>query len=559
MVVHEHHPRLHGNTLDRPPGESNNRPLTTGPDSLRRAAVGDDALLRIAEQTADGLYIVDHDGNFAFVNPAGVELFGYTEESELLGLNSHATTHYRRPDGSPYPAEECPLLKPRTTGESVRVDDDWFFRRDGSMIRVSYSSAPFPLESGTGAVVAIRDMSSVRQTEDELRLLQTATMTISAAEDFETAVAQVIREVCVASGWIAGEMWIPTEDGSRLELAPGWWAASPEMEEFFVEASAPQTMGPGEGLPGLVWVEQRAAWIDVVTTRRQGPRIDTARRVGFAAGVAMPVLAEGAVVAVLGFFADHRRTEDDRWTNVLSAIAAQLGPVLSRKRAEDELARQAVELARSNADLRLFAELAAHELQQPLHAVVRMLAQALDDASDAEALLEKALASARLLQDAIDGLLRYASVGKPVTRPIAAAEVADQAIADLSLEIERARATIARQPLPTVAADAAQLRLVFHNLLANAIRYRADEPLSVEIGSSAGVLFVRDNGRGIDPQDHGRVFELFRRGASAREVDGVGIGLALSRRVVEAHGGELWLASEPGRGTTFFFTLPPAA
>ena len=161
-------------------------------------------------------------------------------------------------------------------------------------------------------------------------------------------------------------MWIPNETGSRLALAPGWWAASPEMETFFVEASAPQTMGPGEGLPGKVWEEKLPVWIDLALTRREGPRIDSARRVGFAAGVAVPVLAEGEVVAVLGFFADHRRTEDERWTSVLEAIAAQLGPVLSRKRAEDELSRQAVELARSNADLRLYAELTAHELQQPL-------------------------------------------------------------------------------------------------------------------------------------------------------------------------------------------------
>src|SRR5512133_202666 len=142
-------------TLDPAPGRSNNRGLTTG--TPRPAAVAAEAPLRIAEETADGLYIVDQDGNFAFVNPAAVELFGYDDEAELIGRNSHATTHYQRPDGSPYPAEECPLLKPRTTGESVRVDDDWFFRRDGSMIRVGYSSAPFTLESGTGAVVAIRD------------------------------------------------------------------------------------------------------------------------------------------------------------------------------------------------------------------------------------------------------------------------------------------------------------------------------------------------------------------------------------------------------------------
>jgi PAS domain S-box-containing protein len=213
------------------------------------------------------------------VNAAAVALFGYEHESELLGRNGHATVHCRRPDGSPFPAEECPLLKPPLTGESVRVEDDWFIRRDGSMIPCAYSSAPFPMESGVGAVVAIRDMTELRQAEDELRLLQTTTALISAADTLEEAVATVIREVCKESGWVAGEMWIPDDDCARLKLAPGWWAAAPDMEAFFLEASAPQTMGPGEGLPGLVWQTQQPAWVDVVTTRREGPRIDTARRI----------------------------------------------------------------------------------------------------------------------------------------------------------------------------------------------------------------------------------------------------------------------------------------
>ena len=514
--------------------------------------------LRIAEETADGLYIVDHDGDFAFVNPAAVALFGYDDESELLGRNSHATTHYRRPDGSPYPVEECPLLKPRLTGESVRVDDDWFFRRDGSMIAVAYSSAPFPMENGTGAVVAIRDMTELRRTQDELQLLQAVTTRIGAAEDFEHAIAAVIREVCVEAGWVAGEIWIPDVDSAVLELGPGWWAAEPAMEEFFLVASAPQTMARGEGLPGMVWRDKRAHWIDVETTTRRGPRISTARKVGFAAGVAVPVLSEGEVVAVLGFFADHRRTEDERWTNILSAIAAQLGPVLSRKQAEDELARQAIELARSNSDLRLFAELAAHELQQPLHAVVHRLTRGLAGPADRDELLESALSSARGLQESIDGLLRYATVGEPARRNVSPDEIVAQALADLSLELEQAEAEVARRPLPEVQADPTQLRVVFHNLLSNAIRYRSAAPLRVEIDSLDDAFFVRDNGTGIDPVDHGRVFELFRRGASAEDVDGVGIGLALSRRIVEAHGGELWLESEPGCGATFFFTIPPA-
>lgn len=449
-------------------------------------------------------------------------------------------------------------MKPRLTGESVRVDDDWFFRRDGSMIAVAYSSAPFAMEHGTGAVVAIRDMTELRRTQDEVHLLQAVTMRIGSAEDFEQAIAAVIREVCVEAGWVAGEMWIPNERSAVLELGPGWWAASPELEEFFLEASAPQTMAPGEGLPGMVWQDKRAHWIDVETTRRRGPRISTARKVGFAAGVAVPVLSEGEVVAVLGFFADHRRTEDERWTNILSAIAAQLGPVLSRKRAEDELARQAIELARSNSDLRLFAELAAHELQQPLHAVVQRLTRGLAGSADRDELLESALSSARRLQESIDGLLRYATVGEPTRRDVSPDDVVAEALADLSLELEQAGAEVIRRPLPIVQADPAQLRVVFHNLLVNALRYRSAAPLRVEIDSLDDALYVRDNGIGIDPDDHGRVFELFRRGASADDVDGVGIGLALSRRIVEAHGGELWLESEPGRGATFFFTVPPA-
>jgi len=190
--------------------------------------------------------------------------------------------------------------------------------------------------------------------------------------------------------------------------------------------------------------------------------------------------------------------------------------------------------------------------------IVRMLAQAVERTADG-ALLQTALSSARGLQDSIEGLLRYASVGELQTRTIPVDEIVDQALADLSLELDAVAAEVLREPLPRVEADPAQLRSVFQNLISNAIRYRSDEPLRVEIGWAGGALYVRDNGRGIDPVDRQRVFELFRRGSSPEEIDGVGIGLALARRIVEAHGGELWLESEPMRGSTFFFTVPVVA
>lgn len=118
---------------------------------------------------ADAIYLVDPDGRVQFINPAGLAVLGYDEPAELLGKVSHPTIHYKRPDGSPFPAEECPMLRPRLTGETVRIDEDWFVRRDGSMVPVAYSSAPLMTEAGRGAVVVFRDVSDRLAAEDVRR------------------------------------------------------------------------------------------------------------------------------------------------------------------------------------------------------------------------------------------------------------------------------------------------------------------------------------------------------------------------------------------------------
>jgi PAS domain S-box-containing protein len=119
----------------------------------------DDTLFRAVAAVADGLYVVDPNGRVAFLNPTAVSILGYADENELLGRPSHETIHYLRPDGSPYPAEECPLLRSRLTGQMVRVEQDWFVRKDGKRVVVSYSSAPVDIAGGRGAVVAFQDIS----------------------------------------------------------------------------------------------------------------------------------------------------------------------------------------------------------------------------------------------------------------------------------------------------------------------------------------------------------------------------------------------------------------
>jgi PAS domain S-box-containing protein len=132
-------------------------------------ATSPELLPALLASIADGVYVVAADGSIEFVNPAGTAILGYDDESQLLGRPSHSTIHAHHRDGSPYPAEECPLLRPRETGEAVQVDDDWFIRRDGSMVPVAYSSAPFHTPSGRAAVVVFRDMTT-RLRAEQLRL-----------------------------------------------------------------------------------------------------------------------------------------------------------------------------------------------------------------------------------------------------------------------------------------------------------------------------------------------------------------------------------------------------
>jgi PAS domain S-box-containing protein len=127
-----------------------------------------DVLEALLANIADAVYLVDVDGRVEFANPAALELLGYTEE-EILGQISHPTIHHHHWDGTPFPQEECPMLRPRTTGETVRVYGDTFWRKDGSKFRVAYSSAPLRTERGNGAVVVFRDVTAQMEAEDAAR------------------------------------------------------------------------------------------------------------------------------------------------------------------------------------------------------------------------------------------------------------------------------------------------------------------------------------------------------------------------------------------------------
>lgn len=136
---------------------------------LAGGAVARDLLEALFASVDDAIYMVDPDGSVRFCNPAALRILGYDDPAELVGKPSHQTIHYQHRDGTPYPVAECPMLRPRLTGETVRVELDWFTRRDGRMVPVAYSSAPLATDRGRGAVVVFRDVSERLASEETAR------------------------------------------------------------------------------------------------------------------------------------------------------------------------------------------------------------------------------------------------------------------------------------------------------------------------------------------------------------------------------------------------------
>jgi PAS domain S-box-containing protein len=247
--------------------------------------------------------------------------------------------------------------------------------------------------------------------------------------------------------------------------------------------------------------------------------------------------------------------------------------VTERKRAEDLLEVKAQELARSNADLEQFAYVVSHDLQSPLTVISgfsdllgRHCRGKLDD--KAEEYLTHIQEGVRRQQHLIKDLLDYSRVttrGKEFA-PVDCNQLLEQVLNDLSLLIQEKGAVVRHDPLPLVMADASQLGRVFQNLIGNALKFCREGTPEVQIGAERGDqewrFWVRDNGIGIAPKDYDRVFMMFERLHDRSEYPGTGIGLAICQKIVERHGGRIWVESEPGRGSIFSFTLPdrqPAA
>lgn len=271
-----------------------------------------------------------------------------------------------------------------------------------------------------------------------------------------------------------------------------------------------------------------------------------------------------------------------------------------RKQSEEALARKAEELARSNAELEQFAYTASHDLQEPLRMVisyVQLLEKRYKDKldSDANEFISFAVEGAKRMKNLIDGMLSFSRLGLPqksANQSIDCNMVLESVLENLKFSIRETSAKVTHDPLPTVRGNATQLTQLFQNLISNAIKFRSNKPPGIHISASSfadsqistrrnkpprenpksnlsrysreiqnpksqGWLFsVTDNGIGLEPEYSKRIFRIFQRLHARSEYSGTGIGLAICKKIVTQLGGRIWVESKPGKGSTFYFTIP---
>jgi PAS domain S-box-containing protein len=476
------------------------------------------------EVLPDAVVVVNQHGEMVLMNAQMEKLFGYKRE-ELLNQPIEILIPERFQRQHPAQRNEFSAHpRVRAMGEGLELCG---LRRDGTEFSAEIMLSPFDGVGGVLVAALIRDITDrqraeevLRQSEEQLRLM------VSNSKDY--AILMLDPEGRVVS-WNEGAERIK---GYRAEEIIG---------QHFSLFYAPEDVINGK--PSLELEEatknerfEDEAW----RVRKDGSRF-------FASVVITALRDEKGLLRGFG-----KITRD----------------ITERKRAEKHLLKTMRELERSNGDLQQFTNVAAHDLQEPLRMVAsftRLLADRYRGSlsSEADEFFAYAVDGCTRMQRLIADLLVYSRVGanERALRKISSESAMNEALTNLRATIDDSGAVVTHDSLPAITMDETQLTQVFQNLIGNAIRYRNAEIPRVHVSATRNsgdewIFSVQDNGLGIDPQDYERIFVLFQRLHGQNEFKGTGIGLAICKKVVERQGGRIWVESQPGKGATFYFSVP---
>ena len=282
------------------------------------------------EQSPAGILVIDPETTaHVEFNEMAYRQLGYTRE-EFSRLRISDYEALEKPEDTKRRMEKI-LLEGRIDFETKHRT------KDGRIRDVEATVLAFPFYGRTLFYAMYRDITERKRTQDEIKFLQTMTFAAHEALDFKSAIEVALRNICESTGWTYGEAWIPRADGTCLEQSPVWFSR-PEQHDVCKSMRRFSTFTPGVGLPGKAWVSKHAEWLeDVSVNGAMFLRSDEAREIGFRSGLALPIVDNNEVLAVLVFLMLESRQEDKRFIDIVLAVATQLGSVIRRKQAEESV------------------------------------------------------------------------------------------------------------------------------------------------------------------------------------------------------------------------------
>ena len=552
----------------------------------------------LIEASLDPLVTISPEGKITDVNAATEEVTGISRQS-LVGTSF---SNYCTEPGKAEAGYQ------KVLAEGLIRDYPLTIRHaSGRTTDVLYNATVYRDEAGQvqGVFAAARDITERKQAERR-RDFTSALLALFAhkasASEYLRSVVEVIREwtgcqalgirIADQQGEIPYESWAGFEPEfikleNRLSLKRDNCCCIRAISEDFEEPDQ-ALLTPG----GSYRCDDAIAFVNKLAPEKRARYRGNCMKFGFASLAIIPVRYRDGVIGAL-HLADRRPGQfPPSAVEFLETMTPLVGEAVHRFQMEAELARHrdqlellvgrrtqeltaantqlqqaAEELERSNRDLEQFAYVASHDLQEPLRAVggyVKLLERRLGKGLDARAreFITGAFDGALRMERLITDLLAFSRVG---TRggefvPTGLDAVFHQVLANLHASIESAQATVTHDPLPTLTVDGTQLMQLFQNLIGNALKFRGGPPPAIHLGAQKQdgrwVFSVRDNGIGIEPQYFEKIFQIFQRLHTRKDYSGTGIGLAICKKIVERHGGTIWVESQPGQGSTFFFSLP---
>lgn len=516
----------------------------------------------ILDTTHEAYVGMDSYGLITDWNPAAEELLGWTRDEAVGRVLGHTLIPDRFRE-----AHERGLQRYLATGEGpvLGIRMELYARhRSGSEFPVEITISPLRAGETVSFHAFMHDITERKRAESYLLAQHAVSRVLAAGAGVSETMPRLLAALGEALEWEFGSFWEPV-DG---ELVPRviWKAEGVELPQF-EQMTRELRFAKGVGVPGTVWETGKPLWTANVVSDPNFPRAPAALEAGLHGGIGLPVSNEGEGLGVIEYFSARLREPDADLLEMLETLGHQIGNYMRRKSAEEELAAAAADLERSNEELEQFAYVASHDLSEPLRMVsgfVQLLQRRYKDGLDEEAeeIIGFALSGVDRMQGMITDLLAYSRAGRDeLTREeVDTAALVDETRLLLKAPIDEADAEIVKGELPLVHADPGRLGQLFQNLISNAVKFHGPERPRVEVGAeptdSGWVFTVADNGIGVPDEQREQIFKMFQRLHGREQYGGSGIGLAICKRIVERHGGELWVEGRPGGGSAFRFSLP---